>query len=165
MRLFFFGTLMDPEVRALVVGRDVPDEAVEPAVARGFRRVLVAGRPYPMLRLCAAGRVDGIVADGLDSGALRRLRAYEGREYRMRPIRVRSATHQREVVLAFLCRPEVAPGRAGWRLDLWRRRHQRRLLARAQALGVTTRHSFFDRSSLRQAAWAWSSVRPVRRAR
>jgi len=58
MRLFFFGTLLDRELREAVLGRAPPAGAVEPAVACGFRRVAVAGRPYPMLVAAAAGRVD-----------------------------------------------------------------------------------------------------------
>ncbi len=128
MRLFFFGTLLDAELRQAVIGRALP---AEPAVVRGFRRVVVAGRGYPMLVAAAGGRVDGIVVGGLDPEAIRRLHAYEGGEYALRPIRVRTGAGPVLPALAFRCRAGVVPGRAEWRFERWQRRHKRSVLRRA----------------------------------
>ena len=35
MRFFFFGTLMDPDVRAFVLGRAMPADAIGPATILG----------------------------------------------------------------------------------------------------------------------------------
>jgi hypothetical protein len=134
MRLFFFGTLMDAEVRDLVIGRTLPPAALQPAEVRGFRRVFVAGRAYPMLVPHPPGRVAGIVASGIDAEALRRLQVYEGEEYRLETLPVR--TEAGEVIEAgmFMCPPDVTAERRDWRLDQWQRRYKRRFLAQIRAL-------------------------------
>ena len=134
MRLFFFGTLMDGELRTLVIGRALPDASIEPATIRGFRRVPVAFRAYPMLVRRGAGRVDGVLVGGLDAAALRRLQAYEGEEYALRPGRVRTGAGRMVAALAFLCRRRVTPGHRDWRLDRWQRRHKCGALREAKAM-------------------------------
>ena len=126
-RLFFFGTLMDEAVRGLVIGRE---GTVSPARVDGFARVAVAGRDYPTLVRRPASRVAGVLTAPLDAEAIRRLCRYEGPEYRLRPIRVRSDEEGPLAALVFLCRPKIAAGRRPWRLDDWQRRHRRTALLR-----------------------------------
>jgi hypothetical protein len=134
LRLFFFGTLMDPEVREIVMGRKVPPESVEPAVVQGFRRVFVAGRHYPMLLPHASGWVEGTVVNGLDTEAVHRLQVYEGWEYALAPLKVRTASGQMVMANVFICPPHIEADKRGWRLDQWQRRHKRTFLPKAQAL-------------------------------
>ncbi len=134
MRLFFFGTLMDPEVRAIVMGRQLPADAVEPAVVQGFRRVFVAGRHYPMLLAHASGWVDGTLVSGLDAETVHRLQVYEGWEYTLTPLRVRTASGQTVLAQVFMCPPHVAADRRPWKLTEWQRRHKRGFLPRAELL-------------------------------
>ena len=131
MRLFFYGTLIDDEVRRLVVGAAV---AVTSARVIGFRRVVVAGRDYPMLRHRAGRRVEGVLTGPLAPEAIRRLRFYEGREYRLRPIQVECGPEGRVTAAAFFCPPGVAADHREWRLDQWRRRGKRAALRRIAAL-------------------------------
>lgn len=131
MNLFFFGTLMDPEVRALVMGRDVHPEQVEPAIAQGFRRVFIAGRHYPMLLAHASGWVEGTLVTGVDAVSLHRLQVYEGWEYTLQPIQVQ-ASGRKVMAHVFMSRPKVAPDRRPWRLDQWQRRHKRTFLPKAR---------------------------------
>lgn len=86
IRLFLYGTLLDPGLRARLAGRELP---VVPATLEGWRRVALRGGRYPTLRR-AAGKVEGalVVVDG---AALARLEAYEGRAYRLVRVVVRSA--------------------------------------------------------------------------
>jgi len=130
MRLFFFGTLMDDEVRRAVVGRAI---AVAPAWASGFRRVFVAGRDYPMLLRRAGGRVDGVLTGALETAAIRRLDAYEGREYRLGPIRAECGG---ELVAAFayFCRPGVVAGDRDWRFEDWEQLDRPTVLRRIAGL-------------------------------
>ncbi len=134
MRLFVFGTLMDPDVREIVMGKAWPPEAIEPAVAQGFRRVFVAGRHYPMLLAHASGWVDGTLVSGLDQQTLHRLQVYEGWEYSLRPIRVRTGAGRVVMAHVFLCPPHISADKREWRLDLWQRRHKRPFLRKAEAL-------------------------------
>jgi len=131
MRLFFYGTLMDDEVRWLVVGATV---AVVAASAIGFRRVFVAGRDYPMLRRRAGRRVEGVLTGPLDGEAIRRLGVYEGREYRLRPILVKSGAERRLAAWAFFCPSGVAAESREWRFDHWRLRSRRVTLRRIAAM-------------------------------
>ena len=86
MRLFFYGTLLDPALLRRLTGRPA---MLQPAVLHGFRRVRLRGTPYPTL---APGR--GTVFGALyvaDRAALRRLNAYEGPRYRLWRVRPRVA--------------------------------------------------------------------------
>ncbi len=132
MRLFFFGTLMDPEVRAIVMGHDVDPDNVEPAVVQGFRRVFVAGRHYPMLLAHASGWVDGTLVSGLDVARVHRLQVYEGWEYSLQPIQVQTTSGRKVMAHVFMCPPHIAPDRRDWRLDEWQRRHKRTFLPKAR---------------------------------
>jgi gamma-glutamylcyclotransferase (GGCT)/AIG2-like uncharacterized protein YtfP len=123
MRLFFYGTLMDSEVRERVLGRDVPHSAITLAEVAGFRRVFVAGRTYPMLVPHAGCTVDGLVVDGLTEDELRRLVRYEGPEYQLLPLPVATAAGP-QTALVFLCLPSVRSERREWRFDQWRLRYK-----------------------------------------
>jgi hypothetical protein len=134
VNLFFFGTLMDPEVREIVMGRPLAADAVESAVVQGFRRVFVADRHYPMLLPHASGWVDGTLVRGVDPESVHRLQVYEGWEYSLAPIRVRTASGQSVMAHVFMCPPHVQADKRDWKLDQWQMRHKRTFLPRAKAL-------------------------------
>lgn len=77
MRLFLYGTLLDPAVWARRAGAAGP---TIPARLRGWRRVRLRASPYPTLR--RGGSVSGMVRD-VSAATLRRLVAYEGPRYRL----------------------------------------------------------------------------------
>lgn len=133
MRLFFFGTLMDTDVRDIVLGGPLPPERVEPARIQGFRRVCVDGRSYPMLLPHSSGWVPGMLVHGLDAQAVHRLQMYEGWEYHLVPVRVATSSGTVRAGV-FLCDRAVRSTRRGWRLPDWQRRHKRIFLRRAEAL-------------------------------
>ena len=87
MRLFLYGTLLDPDLLATLAGRAVP---LTPAALRGWRRVTLPGSCYPTLRRNGRGMVKGMLAT-LDGPALARLVSYEGPSYRLTPVVVRTA--------------------------------------------------------------------------
>jgi gamma-glutamylcyclotransferase (GGCT)/AIG2-like uncharacterized protein YtfP len=127
MRLFVYGTLLDPDLRALVAGRRL---AARPAVLRGWRCRRVRGRTYPAILPDARGTVAGAVIDAVDDAAFARLVAYEGAGYRLRPVRPRLGGRLGEGVEAFVFVPVVRPAVAGsWTAPEWRRRHRRATLA------------------------------------
>ena len=132
MNLFFYGTLMDSEVRELVCGK--PLDTVEPAIAQGFRRVFVAGRHYPMLLPHASGWVEGTLVCGVDQETVHRLQVYEGWEYSLQPIKVRAASGHMVMAHVFLCPPNIQPLKRDWRLEQWQRRHKRTFLPKARQL-------------------------------
>jgi hypothetical protein len=129
-RFFFYGTLMDADLRRAVVGRAVPDDQVVPATLGGYRRVRVAGQWFPMLLPGLAGdAVDGVLASGFSRAEIARLVAYEGPHYALEPVRVRLAAGGAATGLVFLPRPgALRPGSVPWELDAWRRTEKPRVL-------------------------------------
>jgi gamma-glutamylcyclotransferase (GGCT)/AIG2-like uncharacterized protein YtfP len=85
MRLFLYGTLLEPARLARCVGRRV---ALAPALLCGWRRVAMKGGRYPTL-VRARAAVGGAVAR-VDAAGLRRLVAYEGPLYELRRLAVRT---------------------------------------------------------------------------
>lgn len=81
---FFYGTLLNPDVREALIKSSPP----RPGVLRGFRRVRTRGTPYPGLVARAGAAVRGIVVDDVGTAAEAALRRYEGAGYaaRERPI-------------------------------------------------------------------------------
>jgi len=87
MRVFVYGTLLDPEVLARRAGTPGLGARMVPAMLAGFRRVRMGTTPWPTLRRDPAHIVPGAVINvGLD--AFRRLSAYEGPRYRLSPVAV-----------------------------------------------------------------------------
>lgn len=124
MNLFFFGTLMDEDVRTIVCGHPQP---VVPASLAGYRRPHVAGRHYPMLVRRPGARVLGVVAEGVDAETTRRLQLYEGWEYTLAPFPLTTADGPL-TAHAFVCPTSIAAAEPEWRLDRWRMRHKRLFL-------------------------------------
>jgi Gamma-glutamyl cyclotransferase, AIG2-like len=82
MRLFLYGTALDPRILARRSGDPALPQRCQHAVLRGWRRVTLAHTRWPTLRRCAKAATAGkIVIAG--AAALRRLAAYEGPEYRL----------------------------------------------------------------------------------
>ena len=103
MDYFFYGTLLDRDLLARVVGRRVPDARIESATLEGYRRLRMTGTPYPMLARESGGRVDGILVKGLGQTAARRLSNYEGHRYTIRFGRT--------------TRPGIRPSREPWNFE------------------------------------------------
>ena len=123
-RLFFFyGVLMDADVLAVVIGRRPPTP--RPATLSGFRRVYRAGATYPILiRGAAKTDVDGQLVEGLSASDIRRLRAFEGPEYRLEKLTVQEPTGQGVMATVFLPRRGVSASTAAWSFPEWVRRHR-----------------------------------------
>lgn len=132
--MFFFGTLMDEDVLAAVLGRPAAPQTLEPARLSGWRRLTIAGRTYPMLIPHATGTVEGLLAHGLDERDRSRLDFYEGPEYRVGLLPVRAADGDEVSAEVYLGLNDVVASRNEWRLGTWRLRHKRAALARIRAL-------------------------------
>jgi hypothetical protein len=64
MRLFFYGTMLDPDVRRIVLGGASASVTIRPAVLIGFRRVRAKDGDSPMLVRRSLGRVHGELVEG-----------------------------------------------------------------------------------------------------
>lgn len=133
--LFFFGTLMDPDILGLVIGRPIDPRALEPARLPGFRRVRVEGASYPMLVPDQAAGVEGRLWYGGGAEERARLDAYEGPAYRLEPVVVETTSGERVTALVY----QVVPGslrssEEPWELAAWQARFKPLYLARGEAL-------------------------------
>jgi len=132
--MFFFGTLMDPDVLALVLGHSLASVRIEPASVRGLRRVHVAGRSYPMLLPHPGGRVEGHLVGGLTELDRARLAYYEGWEYDVGPVTVTDAAGRTVSALMYVCPPQIEAENRVWRLDHWQSVHKSGYLPRLRLL-------------------------------
>lgn len=129
MQFFFYGTLLDPEVRAAVMPHIAESLELQPARLRGYRRVRARHGTYPVLVSDARSRVDGLLVSGLDARALYRMAHFEGDLYLPQQRRVRATDGAAAQAWIFMA---VHPGLAAqrsWSLQRWRMQHKRRLLA------------------------------------
>jgi gamma-glutamylcyclotransferase (GGCT)/AIG2-like uncharacterized protein YtfP len=112
MRVFLYGSLMDPDVFARVAGTAAPVEAARPALLPGWRRVFLRGTPFPTLVRDPSGAVDGLLA-AIPPALLPALHAYEGALYRFLPVRVLSDGAIR-AARAWVARPDRADPSRSW---------------------------------------------------
>lgn len=87
MNLFTYGTLMFPEVLEAVSGKSYG--SVE-SLLKGYRRVLVRGRPYPGIYACQGHDTTGRLYSGLDESLLVLLDRFEGSLYERRRVTVQA---------------------------------------------------------------------------
>lgn len=138
MRFFFYGTLLDHDVMALVLGRRLPPQAYMPASLLGHSRFRARGASYPVVVQDPRGEVPGVIVGGLSARDVSYLAAYEGPGYRVVPLKVRSLG---SLVTVSVFEPIVEsdkgyrdsrlqPSRELWDLALWQCRHKRAFAAR-----------------------------------
>ena len=130
MRYFFYGTLLDPDVRACILGRWIDRRVLPPARLPGYRRVYIRGRDYPVVVRAAGEAVAGLLAEGLDRHAVRRLAEFESDEYvdAERTVRVDGGrtVRARVFVAGRLAHPTDTP----WTVEVWKRCHKGAFLRR-----------------------------------
>lgn len=131
MPWFFFGTLLDPDVLRLVLGRELPPERRRPATLWGFRRVVVRGESYPALRAEPGARVDGMLVEGLSADQRRRVLYFEGEEFTPQPQTVVCAGETLSA-LVFVATDATPLDRRDWRLANWQRDHKTDFLPMAR---------------------------------
>ena len=158
MRFFFYGTLMDRDVLACVLGRPVPEAHCEPAVLPGYRRARVRRRHFPMLVPSSTATVDGYIVSRLDVHAALRLAWHEHVGYDI--VRARPVLSYGQPIPAwiFLSRRGVMEPAQAWSLDAWQRTHKRQALTRLQRVLRTGRPMANDMATARLV---WSQRREL----
>ena len=131
MRFFFYGTLLDADLRRALCGAAADGWTLAPAELAGHRRGRSRGRTYPFLVPAPGGRVEGVVAGGLDLEAAAILTLYEGGGYRVARMTVQTPDGPADA-WAFLPRRRVVAS-LDWSLDDWTGRHKPVSLARIRA--------------------------------
>lgn len=144
MRFFFYGTLMDEDVRRAVLGVRAL-APTEHATLEGWRRIKMASVSYPMIVRARNHSVDGVLMHGIDGRAREMLQIYEGDEYRMLGVEVRAGDFMISAKM-FAPRPGLTiRGRGPWDLETWQRRHKRRFLGALQHQGKPLPAALLDR--------------------
>lgn len=133
MRFFFYGTMMDPDVRRIVLGAEAARVSLRPARLAGYRRVQAAIPAHPVLVRCTGRRVDGVLAEGLGREGLFRVAHFEGPEFFPRREWVWVPGGRRLPACVLLPRRADFATDRPWDFTLWRLREKRRLLGHLRA--------------------------------
>ena len=151
--IFFYGTLRDPELLALVLGYDVPPSRLEPATAEGHAARRIADEDYPVLVPIPGHRAEGVLLEGVGEDDLARIRFFEEAEYVLAPITV---TTRRGPVEAVYFRGTDKPSVSGdaWDFAAWCRD------GRATALEAAREYmAQYGRLSLAEVDAIWPAIR------
>jgi hypothetical protein len=128
--LFFYGTLLDSDVRRLVLGQGSAKLRLERARLSGYRRVHMPGETAPVVLPRPGAAVAGLLCRDVDAAALARLVHFEGEAYRTLPVIVARASGRSSRALVFASAGAGLGDASPWRFDAWRRRHKRDFLRR-----------------------------------
>lgn len=123
--VFFFGTLMHPDVLARVVDRAVPAEDLVPARLQGFRRVRAREASYPLLIETPNACVHGRLLRRPTRRDLLRINHFEDEEYEARLMKLAGSGQ----AWVFLGLDALRPTDEPWDLDAWARAHMPSYLA------------------------------------
>ena len=132
---FFYGTLIDPEIRELVLGRSIDESSVRDASLAGHRRYPVQDEPYPAAIPEEGGMVAGVLVEGLSVADAAWLSRFEGSEYDARACIVSLADAGQGAdrrAWVFIAGPSVRLGTGEWSIEAWTAAHKPRFLELAK---------------------------------
>src|SRR3546814_14350684 len=86
-RYCFFGTLMDPDVLRLVLGRPVTRGALAPARLHGYRRMRILRASFPVIVADPPAAVEGLVFTAAGDQDDARILFFEDYAYDLAPCR------------------------------------------------------------------------------
>jgi gamma-glutamylcyclotransferase (GGCT)/AIG2-like uncharacterized protein YtfP len=131
--LGIYGTLLDAEVRRLVLGHC----RTRAARLDGWERIFVAGQIYPGIRCRDSATTDVLVLAGLSSLALARCDAFEGAEYERRVLAVTFADGSTGEAMFYVPQSSVRLDDRPWRYDwAWRGRYRRDFLTMTRSPAI-----------------------------
>lgn len=130
MRFFFYGTLLDRDVMAMVIGRRLSPRAFMPAGLPRHARRRVKGATYPIVIGDPRGEVPGAVVRGLSARDVAELAAYEGSGYRIAALNVKCDGVRTTVSVFEPIASKLQPSGELWDLVEWQRRHKRGFVGR-----------------------------------
>ena len=130
---FFYGTLLDPEILQLVVGRRVSPAHTRPAIIADHARYYRKGASYPLLIAAPGETTTGRLVRGLSRRETGRIDEFEDDGYRK--LRRRVTTVDGEAIDAWVYvwpTPGAATSRE-WDYATWCRRERQRFRRRVYA--------------------------------
>lgn len=119
---FFFGTLMDSDVLAAVIERNVPEKFKHTAILNGWRRVSALDVPYPIIVDDPNSKVVGQFVEGLTYHDAINLMMYEGGDYGMveKTVEV-NGMDKKAFVFVPSDKSTLIPLDKEWSLDNWQK--------------------------------------------
>lgn len=121
MRTFFFyGTLIDQDVRRAVLGPVADSMEPEPATLIGWHRVRLQGRDYPVIVPRRGAAVEGCIVGGLPASAVAKLVRFEGAEYSLTQVEIVGESGEPMKAHTFVGSGQTPPSSIPWRYDEWR---------------------------------------------
>jgi hypothetical protein len=157
MRLFFYGTMRDPDVRHMVFGDQAEELIVRPALLFGFRTCSARGGQYPVLVRRTGGRARGQLVEGLGYADLLRLFHFEGPDYLpSRQLAIDPGGRRSSVWVLLPDGPHRASAKA-WRLRQWQLYRKPRMMP---ALRIWMRE--FDRFAGHSVEITWPARRQLK---
>ena len=116
---FLYGSLMDPELLALVIGRATDGLRFEMATVHGFLCRRALNESFPVLVPHAGGQVVGVLVFDLTSADVARLQFYEGSWYALEALPVECCGGEVLTAQVFLPTAHIAADEMVWDFDAW----------------------------------------------
>src|SRR5262245_61619493 len=131
MQFFFFGSLMDRQVLALVIGRAIDELRIEAATIHGFACRRVRDESFPILVPLSGGRAEGVLVTGLTEADIAPLQFYEGQDYVLVALPVECGGEQLSAQV-FLPTGRLEGEETHWDFDSWVKAERGLFLAMAE---------------------------------
>lgn len=135
VNLGLYGTLLDPDIRALVFG-EASRTAGRPATLTGWARFYVEGEKYPGIRRRDGSVIDVLVLEGLAAETLAVADSFEGDGYSRETLDVQftDTAGGNGSAMFYVPKPVIALSAQEWRYDeTWRALHAEAFLQEARA--------------------------------
>lgn len=117
--MFFFGTLMDPDILEIVSGMPRDALTIETAEALDVAQREVVGQDFPVLVATPGARAEGILVRGLTALALDRILFFEGEEYTVEDLAVLNGAGERVPAKFFADAAVYEVTMSPWCLEAW----------------------------------------------
>jgi hypothetical protein len=159
--LFFFGSLMDLELLALVTERPAESFRAETAVLHGFERRRAVGESFPVIVPHPGGRVEGVVVEQLTESDIERIQFFEGADYALHPFAVELVGARVEAHV-YLPTAQLEAEAEGWDFGAWLETERAYCFALAEEM-----MSYYGRLETAEidALWPQMKARAQRRLR
>lgn len=150
--IFFYGSLRDPGLLGVVLGRPVRGDVLAPAWAPGYQTRRLLRDAYPVLLPAPGERAEGALFRDPSPEDLARLRFFEEAEYDLSPLEIET-DRGREAALYFRPTAKPKPGVGVWDFAAWTARD--RAVAMLSAAELMTH---FGRVPVEQIDTIWPGI-------
>jgi hypothetical protein len=127
-KFFFYGTLLDADVRRAVIGRSVPASAILDVSFAGYRVARAQGRSYPILAPEPGATASGVLVHGIADAEAARLFHYEDKGYDPVEVTVTDTRGRPRRGWVFMPGQRLSAMAENWSFAAWERRHKRRTM-------------------------------------